>query len=136
MYRNWGGIMNKLPTISEAEYEVMKIIWAHAPISTNEVVSKVLETSTWSSKTIQSLLARLVKKGALEYKKHSRVYVYTPLVKEEEYLEKESTSFLNRFYNGTLNSMVVNFLSQNKLTKEDITELRNILDKSLNREGE
>ena len=128
--------MNKLPTISEAEYEVMKIIWAHAPISTNEVVSKVLETSTWSSKTIQSLLARLVKKGALEYKKHSRVYVYTPLVKEEEYLEKESTSFLNRFYNGTLNSMVVNFLSQNKLTKEDITELRNILDKSLNREGE
>lgn len=136
MYRNWGGIMNKLPTISEAEYEVMKVIWAHAPISTNEVVSKVLETSTWSSKTIQSLLARLVKKGALEYKKHSRVYVYTPLVKEEEYLEKESTSFLNRFYNGTLNSMVVNFLSQNKLTKEDITELRNILDKSLNREGE
>ena len=98
--------MNKLPTI--------KVIWAHAPISTNEVVSKVLETSTWSSKTIQSLLARLVKKGALEYKKHSRVYVYTPLVKEEEYLEKESTSFLNRFYNGTLNSMVVNFLSQNK----------------------
>lgn len=128
--------MNKLPTISEAEYEVMKVIWAHAPISTNEVVSKVLETSTWSSKTIQSLLARLVKKGALEYKKQSRVYVYTPLVKEEEYLEKESTSFLNRFYNGTLNSMVVNFLSQNKLTKEDITELRNILDKSLNREGE
>ncbi|MBU3804619.1 MAG: BlaI/MecI/CopY family transcriptional regulator [Candidatus Cellulosilyticum pullistercoris] len=128
--------MNKLPTISEAEYEVMKVIWAHAPISTNEVVSKVLETSTWSSKTIQSLLARLVKKGALEYKKNSRVYVYTPLVKEEEYLEKESTSFLNRFYNGTLNSMVVNFLSQNKLTKEDITELRNILDKSLNREGE
>ena len=61
--------MNKLPTISEAEYEVMKVIWAHAPISTNEVVSKVLETSTWSSKTIQSLLARLVKKGALEYKK-------------------------------------------------------------------
>ena len=136
MYRNGGGIMNKLPTISEAEYEVMKVIWAHAPISTNEVVSKVLETSTWSSKTIQSLLARLVKKGALEYKKNSRVYVYTPLVKEEEYLEKESTSFLNRFYNGTLNSMVVNFLSQNKLTKEDITELRNILDKSLNREGE
>lgn len=128
--------MNKLPTISEAEYEVMKVIWAHAPISTNEVVSKVLKTSTWSSKTIQSLLARLVKKGALEYKKDSRVYVYTPLVKEEEYLEKESTSFLNRFYNGTLNTMVVNFLSQNKLTKEDITELRNILDKSLNKEGE
>lgn len=87
--------MNKLPTISEAEYEVMKIIWAHAPISTTEVVERLLETSTWTPKTIQSLLARLVKKGALEYQKNGRVFVYTPLVKEEEYLEKESVTFLN-----------------------------------------
>lgn len=123
--------MNKLPTISEAEYEVMKIIWAHAPISTTEVVERLLETSTWTPKTIQSLLARLVKKGALEYQKNSRVFVYTPLVKEEEYLEKESVTFLNRFYNGALNSMVVNFLKHDKLTKDDIEELKKILDERL-----
>ncbi|MBU3810245.1 MAG: BlaI/MecI/CopY family transcriptional regulator [Candidatus Niameybacter stercoravium] len=123
--------MNKLPTISEAEYEVMKIIWAHAPISTTEVVERLLETSTWTPKTIQSLLARLVKKGALEYEKNSRVFVYTPLVKEEEYLEKESVTFLNRFYNGALNSMVVNFLKHDKLTKDDIEELKKILDERL-----
>lgn len=123
--------MNKLPTISEAEYEVMKIIWAHAPISTTEVVERLLETSTWTPKTIQSLLARLVKKGALEYQKNSRVFVYTPLVKEEAYLEKESVTFLNRFYNGALNSMVVNFLKHDKLTKDDIEELKKILDERL-----
>ncbi|MDU6855579.1 MAG: BlaI/MecI/CopY family transcriptional regulator [Clostridiales bacterium] len=123
--------MNKLPTISEAEYEVMKIIWAHAPISTTEVVERLLETSTWTPKTIQSLLARLVKKGALEYQKNGRVFVYTPLVKEEEYLEKESVTFLNRFYNGALNSMVVNFLKHDKLTKDDIEELKKILDERL-----
>lgn len=123
--------MNKLPTISEAEYEVMKIIWAHAPISTTEVVERLLETSTWTPKTIQSLLARLVKKGALEYQKNGRVFVYTPLVKEEAYLEKESVTFLNRFYNGALNSMVVNFLKHDKLTKDDIEELKKILDERL-----
>ena len=123
--------MNKLPTISEAEYEVMKIIWAHAPISTTEVVERLLETSTWTPKTIQSLLARLVKKGALEYQKNGRVFVYTSLVKEEEYLEKESVTFLNRFYNGALNSMVVNFLKHDKLTKDDIEELKKILDERL-----
>ena len=55
--------MGNLFTISEAEYQVMKIIWANAPVSTNEVVEKLLETSTWSPKTIQTLLSRLVKKG-------------------------------------------------------------------------
>ncbi|MGL4344919.1 MAG: BlaI/MecI/CopY family transcriptional regulator [Cellulosilyticaceae bacterium] len=123
--------MKKLPIISEAEYEVMKIIWDKAPISTNDVVSELVETTTWSGKTVQSLLARLVKKGALDYEKSSRVFVYTPLVKEEEYLEKESTTFLERFYNGALSSMVVNFLEQDKLSKNDIQELRKILDERL-----
>lgn len=127
--------MNKLPTISEAEYEVMKIVWANAPISTNEVVEKLVETTTWTPKTIQSLLARLVKKGALDYDKNGRVFVYTPLVKEEEYLEKESNTFLNRFYNGMLSSMVVNFLKQDKLSQDDIQELRRILDERSNEGG-
>ena len=127
--------MNKLPTISEAEYEVMKIVWANAPISTNEVVEKLVETTTWTPKTIQSLLARLVKKGALDYDKNGRVFVYTPLVKEEEYLQKESNTFLNRFYNGMLSSMVVNFLKQDKLSQDDIQELRRILDERSNEGG-
>ncbi|HDF4185569.1 TPA: BlaI/MecI/CopY family transcriptional regulator [Clostridioides difficile] len=121
--------MKKLPHISEAEYQVMKIIWKYTPISTTEVIEKLVETSTWSPKTIQTMLLRLVKKGALTYEKNSRVFVYTPLVKEEEYVARESSSFLNRFYNGTLNSMVLNFLENDKLSEDDIEELREILNK-------
>lgn len=127
--------MNTMPTISEAEYQVMKIIWANAPISTNEVIEKLVDTSTWSPKTIQTLLSRLVKKRVLEYKKDSRIFVYTPLVKEEEYLVQESNTFLNKFYDGTLNSMVVNFIEQDKLTKDNIDELKRILDESLAKAG-
>lgn len=127
--------MSKLPTISEAEYEVMKIVWASAPISTNEVVEKLVDTTSWTPKTIQSLLGRLVKKGVLAYEKNSRVFVYTPLVKEEEYLEKESSTFLKKFYDGTLSSMVVNFLKQDKLSKDDIQELKQILEERLGEGG-
>ncbi|MHC1747860.1 MAG: BlaI/MecI/CopY family transcriptional regulator [Cellulosilyticaceae bacterium] len=128
--------MNKVPVISEAEYEVMKIVWANAPISTNEVVEKLSETTTWNAKTIQTLLARLIKKGALDYEKSGRVFIYTPLVKEEEYLEKESVTFLNRFYNGALNAMVVNFLEHDKLTKNDIETLKKLLEEKLGDEGQ
>lgn len=119
--------MKNLPQISEAEFEVMKIVWKYAPISTNEVIDKLTETSKWSPKTIQTMLLRLVKKGALTYEKSSRVFVYTPLVQKDEYFDRESSSFLNRFYNGTLNSMVLNFLENDKLSENDITKLRNIL---------
>ena len=78
--------MSKLPQISEAEFEVMKVIWKYAPISTNEVTEKLTQTTDWSPKTIQTMLKRLVTKKALTYEKQSRVFVYTPLVPETEYI--------------------------------------------------
>lgn len=80
--------MSKLPQISEAEFEVMKVIWKYAPISTNEVTEKLTQTTDWSPKTIQTMLKRLVTKKALTYEKQSRVFVYTPLVPETEYIRQ------------------------------------------------
>lgn len=123
--------MRNVPAISDAEFQVMKVIWANAPISTNEVVEMLEKTTAWKPKTIQTLLSRLVKKGALNYEKDGRVFVYTPLIKETKILEMESDTFLNRFYNGTLNSMIVNYIERDKLSKEDIDELKHILEKKL-----
>ena len=88
--------MSNLPQISEAEFEVMKIVWKYAPISTNEITEKLLRTTSWSPKTIQTLIKRLVNKGALTYEKQSRVFVYTPVVDENEYIGQESSTFLKR----------------------------------------
>lgn len=68
--------MSTFPQISEAEFEVMKIVWKYAPINTNEITEKLLPTTNWSPKTIQTLIKRLVTKGALTYEKQSRVFVY------------------------------------------------------------
>ena len=120
--------MSDMPKISEAEYEIMKAVWKHAPISTNEVVS-LFEGGDWSPKTVQALLARLVKKGVIGYEKKGRVFVYTPLIDEKEYIKEESSSFLKKFYDGALNSMVLNFIDGDKLSLEDMEELTRILEK-------
>ena len=87
--------MSDLPQISEAEFEVMKIVWKHALISTNEITDKLLQTTSWSPKTIQTLIKRLVTKGALTYEKQSRVFVYTPVVKESKYIGRKAILFWN-----------------------------------------
>lgn len=89
--------MNCLPQISEAEYEVMKIVWKEAPVSTNTVTEILTKATDWSPKTIQTLLKRLVTKGALTYEKQGRVFVYTPLVEETSYVRQKSRSFLKRY---------------------------------------
>jgi len=116
-----------LPKISESEYRVMEIVWDNFPINTNEITEILLKKTNWSEKTIQTLISRLVKKGALSYIKRGRCFVYSPLLKKEEYISQESKSFLNRFYNGTLNLMVSKFLEGNNLTDNEIEELKNIL---------
>ena len=108
----------------------MKVIWENFPISTNEIIEKFENKSEWSPKTIQTLISRLVKKGIITYEKQSRVYIYTPLISENEYINQESKSFLDKFYNGTINSMVLNFIEEDALSDEDIDELKKILDKS------
>lgn len=122
--------MASLPQISEAEFEVMKIVWKHAPISTNEITERLTETTTWSPKTIQTLIKRLVTKGALTYEKQSRVFVYTPLVDENEYIGQESNTFLKRFYDGNITAMLSAYIENDRLSETEIDSLRSLLSKN------
>ena len=121
--------MNKLPQISDAEFEVMDIIWKYAPISTNEITDRLTMTKDWSPKTIYTMLSRLEKKGVIVHEKESRVFVYTPCVRKEQYIEAESRTLADRFFDGAMNRMVVSFLDQKDLSSEDLDELQRILDR-------
>lgn len=123
--------MTALPQISEAEFEVMKVIWKYAPISTNEITERLVKTTTWSPKTIQTLIKRLVTKGVLSYEKQSRVFVYTPLVKESDYIGQESNTFLNRFYDGNIASMLSAYIDDGRLSESEIDTLRSLLSKDV-----
>ena len=128
--------MGDLPQISEAEFEVMKIVWKYAPISTNEITEKLLRSTSWSPKTIQTLIKRLVNKGALTYEKQSRVFVYTPVVDEKEYTGQESNTFLKRYYDGDITAMLSAYIENDKLSETEIDNLRSLLSKRKQKGGD
>ena len=107
--------MKNLPQISEA------------PISTRDITEKLLQTTNWSPKTIQTLIKRLVTKGALTYEKQSRMFIYTPAVKENEYIGQESNSFLKRYYNGDITAMVSAYIENDRLSESELDTLRSLL---------
>ena len=122
--------MKGAPKISETEWEIMRVIWARHPITATDVVEELTRNdASWHPKTARTLLARLVKKGALEYEPLGRVYVYKPKVSERECQASASRSFLDRVFGGSLKPMLAHFAEEKKLTREDLRELSELLEK-------
>lgn len=118
-----------LPSISGAEWTVMRVIWEHGTATANAVVQALEGSMHWKPKTIHTLLRRLTDKGALDYEKSGREFVFRPLVSERDCQLAESRSFLDRVFGGGVAPMVAAFVEQEKLTPEEITELQRILQK-------
>ncbi len=119
--------MKALPKISEAEYEIMKIVWKHAPVSTTEITEQLTKTTAWNPKTIQTLIRRLVTKGALSYEKQGRVFVYAPKIAQGEYVGEKSLSFLERYYDGKMANMLSAYLEHDPLSESELDALRALL---------
>jgi BlaI family penicillinase repressor len=117
-----------IPPISDAEWEVMKILWAKTPCTANEVIEALEDQTDWKPKTVRTLLNRLVQKQAISYSQENKVYAYFPLVSEDECVKSKTKSFLKRIYGGAFKPLLVNFLKEEKLSPEEIQELKNILD--------
>ncbi|MBB6218302.1 BlaI family penicillinase repressor [Anaerosolibacter carboniphilus] len=120
--------MKKIPQISDAEWEIMKIVWSNPKITANQVIEMLGDDVTWKPKTVKALINRLLNKGAIGYEKDGRSYLYYPLVSEKDCVKAESESFLNKVFNGSFSLMMANFLEKVELSPEDIEELKQMLD--------
>ena len=121
--------MSKPPQVSDAEWEVMTVLWESSPRTAAEVVEALSGHTTWAPKTIKTLLGRLVKKGALRYKEEGNRYLYRPVFPRQRYVEEASKSFLDRVFGGKATPMLVHFVEKGELSDDELRELRAILDR-------
>lgn len=123
----------KVPKISEAEWEVMNVLWKKAPLTANEVIYSLQKQTDWAPKTVRTLLDRLVKKKVVGVNKEQKIYTFFPYFSQDDCQHAEAQTFIKRIYGGTLKSMLVQFIQEKSLSEEDIKELRSILDKKPNK---
>lgn len=121
--------MAKTPRISEAEWEVMKVLWETSPLCATEIADEVCKRMQWHPKTVRTLLGRLVKKGALRYREEGNRYLYRPAYPRDRYVEAESRSFIDRVFGGSTAPALVHFVETTELSDDDLQELRAILDR-------
>jgi len=121
--------MKKIPRISEAEWEVMKVVWARGSCTAGEIVATLVSAEPGRHhKTIKTYLSRLTAKRALGYRKEGRGYLYRPLVTENQCVKAASESFLERVFGGAIKPMLAHFVEHKKLSAAEIQELKQLLD--------
>jgi len=122
--------MAKIPQISEAEWEVMKSLWEHGALTSGELVQRIGEAGhAWAPRTIKTLLARLVKKGAAAVVRQEKRVLYAAKVNREAVVKRESRSLLHRVFDGAVTPALVHLIEEGKLTSREIDELKKILDR-------
>lgn len=116
------------PRISDAEWIVMKAVWRTQAATANEVVERLAGETSWKAKTIQTLLRRLVQKGALTADKSGREYVFKARVTESECRLSASQTFLEKVFDGEVAPFLACFLHGEKLSRKEIDELKQLLE--------
>ncbi len=119
---------NPIPKISDAEWIVMRVLWARGEATSSEVVAELEKDTDWKPKTVQTLIRRLLQKGALHYEKQGREFLYRPAVTESACEQAASRQFLDRVFDGKLAPFLATFVESASYTEEEIAELKRILD--------
>jgi BlaI family penicillinase repressor len=119
--------MKTTPRISEAEWEVMKVVWKKSPCLAQDIIQALSTTSKWGPATIKTLLNRLITKNALRFEKTGKSYLYSPIFTEEQCRAAEADSFLHRVFDGALSPMISHFVQSRRLTQKELDALEKLL---------
>lgn len=114
----------------------MDVLWrsssADNPMSAKQIILQVDGDLDWHDKTVKTLLNRLLKKQAVEFKKKGREYLYYPVLLEQDYVEVAADNFLQRVFKGSVSSLVASFAKQERLTEQDLEEIKLLIRKMEN----
>ena len=116
--------------LSDSEIYIMHVIWEKGKATSFDILEKVQKDNMISEKTVRTLLLRMVKKKAIRVcQKDNKTHTYEAIIDKNEFLRDKGNSFLDNIYEGAIKSLLLNFVKDKKLSREDIKELLEEIDK-------
>jgi predicted transcriptional regulator len=116
--------MNTIKKLPDAEFEIMKVVWANEPpITTSIIMEQLGKGKEWKAQTILTLMVRLVERGFLRTEKNSKERTYFPIIGKEDYLKFETGDFMERFHGNSFASLITTLYDGKKIKDSDLDEL-------------
>ena len=119
---------NTKQTITDSEYQIMKILWDSVEKMTVADVSAKLNGNDWTASTVSTFLQRLLKKEVIACDKKGKTNLYYPVLSQKDYDLSETESFLSKIYKGSIKNMVAALYENKKLSDSDVTDLKKMFE--------
>ena len=116
--------------LTSSEWNVLNCLWEHGSCPLIQLVSELEKDVGWARSTTITILGRMEAKGLVRCQQTGRSKAYIPLVEREGAAITETRSFLNRVYQGSVELMMSAMVKSDGLSREQITQLRTILDEA------
>ena len=117
-------------SLNNSEWCIMEALWQEQPKTLMQLVYEMKEKQGWSKSTTGTMLRRMQEKAYIRFEEGEKARLYFTDLKREKVVLKETESFLNRAFGGSLGMLVNTFAENNQLTEKDIEELKRILHKA------
>lgn len=116
--------------ITSKEWYIMNDLWENAPATLMEITARMEQTTGWSKSTCATMLRRMTEKKIIGFEMRGKTKCFYPLVDRDEEVVPETRNFLKRIYDGSVGAMMSTLVRQGSLSREDIEELSDILEKA------
>ncbi|MDX5480459.1 MAG: BlaI/MecI/CopY family transcriptional regulator [Hymenobacteraceae bacterium] len=121
--------LEKTPKPTESELEILQVLWQHGPSTVRFVHEELSKTKEAGYTTTLKLMQIMAEKGMLEADKSSRSHIYKPLLEEESTQRQLLDRFMDTAFRGSASKLVMQALGNRNTSKEDLDEIRSLLDK-------
>lgn len=119
--------------MTEAEWAIMKVVWEHQPCAAGTVQEALARELGWAYSTVKTTMDRMAGKGLLEIERVRNLQLFSAKVDRRQAAGWEFRRMLARAFDGALGPMMQYLVENEKLTSEDLDQLRKAVDTAGNK---
>jgi predicted transcriptional regulator len=115
-------------SITDAEAHVMQALWRRHPQEAREIAEELAKEKGWRRTTVNTLISRLEKKGAITVQEGSSPKRYVPAIETAEYGRAVTRRLVDMVFDGRIAPLVASFAGDKKLPPEQLEELKALVE--------
>jgi predicted transcriptional regulator len=116
---------NAVDKVSEAEFEILKVLWNRgSPMTAVQILDALSSELGWKRTTVNTLIKRLIEKAAL-HREQKDTFYYSPTITQDEFERARTEDFVNKVFGGNAKGLLSTLLNNDTLTTNDMTDLKN-----------
>ena len=120
----------KSPTLTDAELRLMNVLWTRGPSTVSEVLADLTNDPPLAYNTVLTTLRILEEKKYVKHKKDGRAFLYAPRVEREQAQKSALRLLLDRFYENSAESLILNVLRHERLNAEERSRLKQMIEEA------